>query len=204
MSKPKGSVIPSMGPQLELSDEDVYDAMSHLSGYVDITTEDFREIYRLAFDHALGRVLNVVTAGEVMTPGVLAVRPEMPLEAAALAMAERGAKAAPVVDGASHVVGMLSETDLLRHLGAETFAQFLVRFAADAEAVRRTLRETPVSAFMVSPAVTVREDAPFSALLQVFKRNPVSRLPVVDETGVLIGMLTRKDFMSACGLEAPP
>ncbi len=203
MSKPKGTVIPSMGPQLELSDEDVYEAMSHLSGYVDITTEDFREIYRLAFDHALGRVLNVVTAGEVMTPDVLTVRPEMPLEAAALAMAERGAKAAPVVDERSHVVGMLSETDLLRRLGAETFAQFLVRFAADAGAVRQTLRETPVSAFMVSPAVTVREDAPFSALLQVFKRTPVSRLPVVDEAGVLVGMLTRKDFMSACGLEGP-
>jgi CBS-domain-containing membrane protein len=204
VTESKGSVIPTMGPQLELSDEDVYEAMSHLSGYVDITTEDFREIYRLAFDHALGRVLNVVTAGEVMTPDVLTVRPGMPLEAAALAMAERGAKAAPVVDAESRVVGMLSETDLLRHLGADTFARFLVRFAADPGSVQHALRETLVASFMASPAVTVREDAPFSTLLQVFKRTPVSRLPVVDETGVLVGMLTRKDFMSACGLEVPP
>jgi len=30
---------------VELSDADVYDAMSPISGYIDITTEDFRLIY---------------------------------------------------------------------------------------------------------------------------------------------------------------
>ena len=188
----------------EMCIRDSYDAMSQLSGYVDITTGDFREIYRLAFQHALGRIVSLVTAGEVMSRDVLPVRPDMLLDAAARAMAERGAKAAAVVDQRSRVVGMLSETDFLRHFGAVSFAQFLVRFLADAGSVRHTLHETPVSAFMVAPAVTVREDAPFSAIVQTFKQHRVSRLPVVDESGALLGMLTRKDFMDACGLEGPP
>jgi len=204
MAEAKDGRVPGVGPNLDLSDEDIYEAMSHLSGYVDITTGDFRQIYRLAFQHALGRIVSMVTAGEVMSRDVLSVRPEMLLDAAALAMAERGAKAAPVVDGQSRVVGMLSETDFLRHLGAGTFSQFLVRFLTDAGSVRHTLHETTVATFMVAPAVTVREDAPFSALVQTFKQHPVSRLPVVDEAGVLVGMLTRKDFMGACGLEGSP
>ena len=37
-------------PELELSDEDILDAMRHIPGYIDITTEDFRLIYHLAKD----------------------------------------------------------------------------------------------------------------------------------------------------------
>ena len=39
--------------ELELSDEDILDALSHVSGYLDISTEDFRIVYHLAWRHAL-------------------------------------------------------------------------------------------------------------------------------------------------------
>lgn len=43
-------------PELELSDEDILDAMAHVPGYIDISTEDFRTIYHLAWRHALERL----------------------------------------------------------------------------------------------------------------------------------------------------
>lgn len=42
--------------ELELSDEDILDALSHVSGYLDISTEDFRTVYHLAWRHALARL----------------------------------------------------------------------------------------------------------------------------------------------------
>ncbi len=42
--------------ELELSDEDILDALSHISGYIDISTEDFRTVYHLAWRHALARL----------------------------------------------------------------------------------------------------------------------------------------------------
>jgi len=36
----------------EISDSDIYEAMEEIPGYLDITLEDFREIYRHAFQHA--------------------------------------------------------------------------------------------------------------------------------------------------------
>ncbi len=43
--------------EIELSDEDILDAMQHIPGYLDISTEDFRIIYHLAWQHAMARLL---------------------------------------------------------------------------------------------------------------------------------------------------
>lgn len=40
----------------ELTDEDILDAMQHVPGYLDISTEDFRVIYHLAWHHAVARL----------------------------------------------------------------------------------------------------------------------------------------------------
>ena len=40
----------------ELTDEDILDAMRHIPGYLDISTEDFRAIYHLAWRHAMARL----------------------------------------------------------------------------------------------------------------------------------------------------
>lgn len=40
----------------ELTDEDILDAMQHIPGYLDISTEDFRIIYHLAWHHAMARL----------------------------------------------------------------------------------------------------------------------------------------------------
>lgn len=42
--------------ELELSDEDILDALAQVSGYIDISTEDFRTVYHLAWRHALARL----------------------------------------------------------------------------------------------------------------------------------------------------
>jgi len=36
----------------DISDEDIFQAMAEMSGYVDITPEDFKEIYTHAYNHA--------------------------------------------------------------------------------------------------------------------------------------------------------
>lgn len=45
-----------LGAELELTDEDILEAMQHIPGYLDISTEDFRVIYHLAWRHAVARL----------------------------------------------------------------------------------------------------------------------------------------------------
>ena len=56
---------------IELKDEDIYEAMQDIPGYLDITPGDFKEVYRLAFQHALERLSREVTAAEIMTTDVV-------------------------------------------------------------------------------------------------------------------------------------
>ena len=56
MTEPTGKTEIERALELELSDEDILDALAHVSGYIDISTEDFRIVYHLAWRHALARL----------------------------------------------------------------------------------------------------------------------------------------------------
>jgi CBS domain-containing membrane protein len=55
--KENGRIEVDLEHELELTDEDILDAMQHVPGYLDISTEDFRTIYHLAWRHAVARLL---------------------------------------------------------------------------------------------------------------------------------------------------
>ena len=54
-----------------------------------------------------------ITAGDLMTTGVVAVRPEDTVEHAARLMYDRGVKRLPVTDESGHLVGIISRADVL-------------------------------------------------------------------------------------------
>lgn len=175
--------------------------MAAIPGYLDISLADFRELYRHAFRHALERLSACITAGEMMRPATWVVHPEMRLDQVVQGMAARALKGLPVVDGNHRVVGVLTETDLLRHLGAATFTQLLARLIADPSALEHALHQTSVAAIMSSPAVTVRVGARFSEVVERFHSRAANRLPVIDSDGTLVGVLSRRDFIHAFHLE---
>ncbi len=93
----------------------VLDGDGRLVGIV--TDRDLRQV---VFDAAvqerlgaLGQALEHLLVRDVMTWGVLTVRPESDIRQAAALMHERKIGALPVVEGA-RVVGILTETDVLR------------------------------------------------------------------------------------------
>ena len=191
-------------PELELNDEDILDAMEHIPGYLDISTEDFRAIYHLAHRHALDRLFGRIKAGSLMRGGVPALRPEMTLNDAAQVIVASGCKGLPVVDGHGQVIGMLTETDFLRHLQADTFLALLLRLIDDSGALAHRCQETPVAAAMSAPAVTVAADADLREIMAAFRSHPGRSVPVVDAQGRVCGLLLRKDFFAAFGRDQLP
>ncbi len=187
--------------ELELTDGDILDAMAHIPGYLDITTEDFRTIYRLAHRHALGRLFGNVRAANLMRAGIKPLLPDMPLDAAAKALVDSGFKALPVVDAEGRAVGMLTETDFLKRLKVDTFLELLLNMLDASFEFKHRCHETPVSAAMTSPAVTVSGDAGIGEIIGAFHKHPGRGMPVVDNGGRLLGLLLRKDFFSAYHLE---
>ena len=120
----------------DLTDDGVYDAMSRLPGHLDITTDDFRDLYRLAYDHALKRLAGGLKAQDLMGSTTAALSPELSLIRAAELMSAQQLKSSPVSDDKGNVVGMLSETDVLRRLGVATILELITQLAH-----RRTERD---------------------------------------------------------------
>ena len=58
------------------------------------------------------------------------------------------------------------------------------------EAHMRTVRE-----IMSTDVVTIAPDVPATTALKVMSKRNISRLPVVDHSGNLVGIVTKKDFL---------
>ncbi|MFG3344185.1 CBS domain-containing protein [Streptomyces sp. NPDC048018] len=109
--------------------------------------------------------------GSLMTADVVSAVPATPFKEVAKLLAERDISGVPVVDEDDHVLGVVSESDLLaRH-----------------EPATRDL--------MTTPAVTVHAEETVADAARLMVRRGVERLPVVDEEERLVGIVTRRDLL---------
>jgi CBS-domain-containing membrane protein len=190
--------------EIDLSDADIVDAMVHVPGYLDISTEDFRALYHLAHHNALDRMLSGVRAATLMHPAVSALSADMPMDQAARTIVESGYKGLPVLDPDRRVIGMLTETDFLKRMNADTFLELMLRLISDNGELGHRCHETRVELAMTTPATVVETSADFRSMLDAFHRHPGRSMPVVDGGGRLAGILLREDLLAALHLDAMP
>ncbi|MEV0966076.1 CBS domain-containing protein [Streptomyces sp. NPDC049910] len=132
---------------------------------------------------------------DVMTRTVVAVAPHARFKDVVAAMGRWHVSAVPVVDDGRRVVGVVSETDLLRREELR---------GADPAPVDRN-RKLPGSAagagvvraedLMTAPPITVRAAATLPHAARLMARHHVKRLPVVDGRGALLGVVSRADLL---------
>ncbi len=185
---------------IDLKDEDIYEAMKSIPGYLDITPGDFKEVYRLAYAHALERLSRAVTAREIMTREVVSVRPDTTLAEVAAAMGARGISGVPVVDDAGRVVGVISEKDFLTHMGVAEPKNFMVLVASCLQSracVALPIRKRLAADIMTSPAITVAPEASVKDIAAIFTGQGLNRVPVTDPSGRLLGLVSRGDLVRA-------
>ncbi|MFF4255143.1 CBS domain-containing protein [Streptomyces sp. NPDC001663] len=131
---------------------------------------------------------------DVMTRTVAAVDRDAAFKDIVRALQDRKVSAVPVVDGGRRVVGIVSEADLLpkeefRDSDPDRYTQ-LRRLSDLAKAGSVTAGE-----LMTSPALTVGADATLAQAARTMARAQVKRLPVVDESGRLEGIVSRADLL---------
>lgn len=102
--------------EIILSDGDVVDAMAHISGYLDISSEDFRLLSHLAHHNAIDRLVGSIRAESLMRTGLPVLSDNMVLDQAAQIIVASGLKGLPVAGQHGKIIGMLTETDFLRRL----------------------------------------------------------------------------------------
>ncbi len=116
-----------------------------------------------------------------------------------------------VVDDARRVAGIIADSDLVSRVSRESrpglIEMLMARVPIDriSAASRRhvaKLRGRSATELMTREVVTLREEMPVASALVLSAERHVKRLPVVDATGVLVGIVGRTELMRAL-LDAP-
>lgn len=133
---------------------------------------------------------------EVMTRDVKTVSPEARLKEVAEALVEGRISGMPVVDSSGAVLGVVSEEDIVgKEAGAPPEQSLLARLL-HREGTTKLEARTAAEA-MTSPAITIQESREVAEAARTMMEKGVNRLPVVDENGALVGIVTRADLVRA-------
>jgi CBS domain-containing protein len=132
---------------------------------------------------------------DVMTTSVVTVDRITPYKEIARLLAEHRISGLPVVKMGRTVVGVVTEADLL---AAQADTARHLRPGARWSWRPQGRRHPALTAgeLMTTPAVTIGPSATIPAAARLMNTHHLRRLPVVDEQGRLIGVISRRDLLS--------
>ena len=136
---------------------------------------------------------------DLMTTDVVTIGSEGSLKDVAKILAERRISGVPVVDAERRVLGVVSEADILyKAKGPDEKAGgflgwlLLEGVEADAKLTARTAGEA-----MTTPVISVGPERAVAEAAAKMVEYGVNRLPVVDDEGKLVGLVSRADIVRA-------
>ncbi len=183
-----------------LSDNDIRAALLEMKSYVDVTEEDLKKIYEIALRLAKERISMRIPVRDVMTTKVITVKRNADLHEAARLLSENRISGMPVVDDANKVIGVISEADILVLAGLQkehSFRDILRNILGEPVPTRKSGEK--VGDVMSFPPLTSKADDDVREVALIFDERRIKRLPVVDNEGKLLGIISRADIVRAIG-----
>ena len=127
-------------------------------------------------------ILRAETASDLMSTNPLSIHADAPVEEAAAFFVEKGISGAPVIDAAGRPIGVVSQLDLLVHNREKS--------TLNAVPARTRVRD------VMTPFVfTVAADALAGTVVDDLLGRKIHRLFVVDNHGVLIGVISALEVL---------
>jgi CBS domain-containing protein len=116
---------------------------------------------------------------EIMTENPACCTPEQKTNEAAKMMVECDCGELPVVDDKRKPVGVITDRDIVVRVVARD----------------KDPRECQIREAMTSPAITVAVDASLEECRRLMEENQIRRIPVVDKSGTIVGIVALADIV---------
>lgn len=135
---------------------------------------------------------------DVMTGEVISVRKYESIMGVAKVLSENNISGLPVVDKENKVIGIITQADILSIVGMRKEHTFkdLLRHMLGEPLPERKIGDI-VADIMAAPAVTIKPHANIAEAAQMMEEKRIRRLPVVDDKGILVGIISRADILKA-------
>ena len=157
------------------------------------------------------RKMSKLKVRDLMTTQVVTLKADETVKKAVLKLALDNISGAPVVDNRNHLLGILSENDILHMIMAyqikldrENSDSVMLTYSMDSSSepderlrtISEEISNKPVSEIMTRTVLTTSPDASIMEVLRSMIDMEVNRLPVL-EKGVVVGIITRGDIIFA-------
>lgn len=146
---------------------------------------------------------------DAMNPNVVTVTPDTTIRECVKLLREKKISGVPVVDG-EELIGMITENDILalleipEHKGywlpspleiIEVPIREIVEALELKDSIAEDVGEWEVTRIMTKPVHTIDADVDIENATEHMIRHRINRLPVVDQAGKMIGIITRGDII---------
>lgn len=171
------------------------DTMPEVTFEVDPEPADAPPLPMSVTAHLPARAWPPKVVSDLMTRKVITVRENEPIGELEAWMERFRFRHLPIVGDAGKLVGLITRTDFLHaSLGQ----------GPDGKEIGKVTAETTAGAIMRHGVVTAKPDAELTTALRVMLAEKIGCLPVIDEQGTLIGIVTETDFarLALQGLES--
>ena len=147
---------------------------------------------------------------DIMERNLIVLKPEMTLREAAKILSENDISGAPVVDQEGKLVGILMVSDIIKEIKGkieslglaipftpfDLFDFYTVNMPMESENdIMRDVAEMKVGDVMRKKVHYVRDNDDIETAIEILGKKDISRVPVVDKEGRVIGIITRSDIL---------
>lgn len=154
----------------------------------------------------------MISVQDAMQKDVITIRRVDKIEEAAKILREKKISGAPVVDEDNKMIGIVSEGDIMRLLEFHSpnlnlilpspldLIELPIRMKSEYDEISAGLKKASLvltQEIMTKKVVTISPEKSISDAAELMDSRKVKRLPVVDEKGDLVGIITRGDIIGA-------
>jgi CBS domain-containing membrane protein len=185
--------------RLGFTKEDLDAALARYGQVLDVSRDDLEAIIQETEVQAYGRRFGVITCGAIMSKDAVTIEPSMSLADAWRQMRRHRLHALPVLNRARRVVGIVTQGDFLHHAGLDDYQTLGERVRAVVSHVlgSRGGRPERVAEIMNTHVRTVQRDEPIAELVALMSNSGLHPIPVVDEAGIFVGIVSQSDLLAA-------
>jgi CBS domain-containing membrane protein len=179
--------------------EDLDAALARYGQVLDVSRDDLEAILFETEIQAYARRFGTITCGTIMSRDAVTVGPGMPLAEAWQLLRRHGLHALPVLDQVRRVVGVVGQGDFLHHAGLDDYQTLGERLRGVFSHLfgARAGKPATVGEIMHPRVSTVHMDEPIVELVPLMSNGGLHHIPVVDDKGVFVGVVSQSDVLAA-------
>lgn len=141
---------------------------------------------------------------DIMTKEVITINESDTVEKCASLLATHDLSGLPVVDDEGKIKGIITEGDLIKHNSDVQVPAFLeilggIIYLDDPNKYLDDVKKSMgyfVKTVMTEKVTTIGPDEKIEAAASLLVRKKIKKLPVINDTGELVGVVSRKDIMN--------